>query len=249
MPSVSSLDDPSNPHPSRIWLPEDWDFRSCPKAELPVCWHYEFARESNRLILLVEIIRRVGPKRPHFYVRKDFVNFGWSEWWRQPYLTIPLQERENRLKWLQEPSDEALAGLLNPNWSYLPGDAPRVEIQLPQDKTGKELKRSFDALLRLQRRNSSRNRKATGRAATKAMYNDWLRALGVYRLRQPHTSGAVLKMFQASYGTECPYRDETAIEHALAKAKDYVTRFCESAERLAQIDVWFVPFTYFFIEI
>ena len=81
----------------------------------------------------VELIRKNDPKCPeHYLPGTDFAQFGWPEWPRESYTTIPQKERIQRLvKFLCPVSDKTKARQLDPTWSYLLSSDPVIPIRIP----------------------------------------------------------------------------------------------------------------------
>jgi hypothetical protein len=85
---------------------KEWDFRSCPDAELSDCWTYEYSREIPELVSSVEAWRKLASSRnfesfltlsgrPSACNPIDVFHF-FPEWPLDPYLSIPKNIREKR---------------------------------------------------------------------------------------------------------------------------------------------------------
>jgi hypothetical protein len=85
---------------------EEWDFRSCPDAELSDCWTYKYSREIPELVSSVKAWRKAVSSsnfesfltlsgRPSACSLFDVFHF-FPEWPSRPYLSIPNNTREKR---------------------------------------------------------------------------------------------------------------------------------------------------------
>jgi hypothetical protein len=225
------------------FVPQEADFSDHIPQEQPVLFHYEFARECPAIWVTVELIRRNGPKHPEYYLPgTDFSQFGWPEWPREPYCTIPQKERIRRLvRFLRPPNDRAKARKLDPTWSYLPSSDPVVEVRIPSELTPTEAGQLFEALWR-ETYGQSRPERAKGRRAMKAIYEPWLDALSAKRLRDQGMTATQAIAFLKTTKNGCPFSSAALFNRAARKAGDYIARFCEQARGRVFADTWFPPF-------
>jgi hypothetical protein len=82
----------------------------------------------------------------------------------------------------------------------------------------------------------------TGRASAMAAYRDRLRALSVLRLRRQHGVDETLDLLEETYRRE-PFADETTLERAKRRAKDYLDEFDLRARFRLELGCWFPPFS------
>ena len=225
------------------FAPQDADFSDHIPQERPVLFHYEFSRQCPAIWVTVELIRRNGPKHPeHYLPGTDFAQFGWPEWPRQAYTSIPQKERIRRLvSFLRPPDDKAKARKLDPTWSYLPSSDPVIPVRIPSELTPTEVGQLFEARWRVTH-GQSRPERAKGRRAMKAVYAPWLDALSAKRLRDQGKTAAEAIKFLKGTKAGCPFSSEAVFNRAARKAAGYVSRFCEQARTRAFADIWFLPF-------
>ena len=224
------------------FVPQDADFSDHIPQERPVLFHYELSRQCPALWITVELIRQRGPKHPeHYLPGMDFSQFGWPEWPREPYTSIPKKERIRRLvSFLRPVDDKAKARKLDPTWSYLPSSDPVIPVRIPSELTPTEAGQLFEALSRMTY-GQSRPERAKGRRAMKAIYEPWLDALSAKRLRDSGMSAAqAIDFLKAT--KNCPFSSNAAFNRAARKAESYIVRFCEQARQRAFADIWFPPF-------
>jgi hypothetical protein len=225
------------------FVPQEADFSDHIQQERPVLFHYEFSRECPALWVTVELIRKNGPKCPeHYLPGTDFSQFGWPEWPREPYTSIPQKERIRRLvRFLRPPDDKAKARKLDPTWSYLPSSDPIIPVRIRSDLTPTEQGQSFEALWRMTY-GQSRLERAKGRRAMKAIYEPWLAALSAKRLRDQGMTAAQAIDFLKGIKAGCPFSSKAVFNRAARNAEDYIARFYEQARGRAFADIWFPPF-------
>jgi hypothetical protein len=97
----------------RSLYPFDWDFRGCPREELPILYNYEFSRESAWIRGQVAFVRRGTIAGSTYWAPNP--SFGWS-WPAQSYLSIPERARLKRLYAMMEADarDRELLQILSP---------------------------------------------------------------------------------------------------------------------------------------
>ena len=224
------------------FVPQDADFSDHIPQERPVLFHYELSRQCPALWITVELIRKNGPKYPeHYLPGTDFAQFGWPEWPREPYTSIPQKERIRRLvRFLRAPDDKAKARKLDPSWSYLPSSDPVVSVRIPSELTPTEAGQSFAAFCRVY--GVDRPARAQGGRAMRAKYLPWLDALAANRLRDQGLSATEAMAFLKQTKAGCPFSSQAAFNRAARKAKDHVACFCTKAREWAFADIWFPPF-------
>ena len=185
---------------------EEWQFLECFDWELLECWFYEFTRES------LPTRQLIAEWRGNCHA-KTFDEFLWlvrstlsfrapisgrlfefcPEWPRDPYLSVPVNERKRRLKLLYPNSIESLAAKLYPKTPG-PGELPLevtnmilelaglqkefedVTLRIPLGKSHREIMRSFSALLK-----TKSPFKAKPNVVNRSRRAD-LKALGAYRI-------------------------------------------------------------------
>jgi hypothetical protein len=225
------------------FVPQDADFSDHIPQERPVLFHFEFSRECPAIWVTVELIRRNGPKHPeHYLPGTDFAQFGWPEWPREPYTSIPQKERIRRLvRSLRAPSDRDKARKLDPTWSYLPSSDPVIPVRIPSELTPTEAGQLFEALYRVTY-GQSRPERAKGRRAMKAIYEPWLAALSAKRLRDQGMTATQAIDFLKRTKAWRPFSSKAVFNRAARNAEDYIARFCEQARQRAFADIWFPPF-------
>jgi hypothetical protein len=233
---------------------EDWDFErlleGAVQAEIEVCYHYEFCRETPSICEAIALQRNfllslfgtdgarsddhpilTSPEDPSF-----FLNY--HEWPMMPYFQIHPATRKRRLGTLipNETTDEALVkrlqaplGLENSNiW-------PEVKLSIPIYYTHQQLIEAFAAYLRVHfagqgKSGNSSDRKIKvgheqGGASERRTQRNSLRALGVYRLCKTTKARQVLQLFERIYCGRQPYSDESAVNRAKALAKKHLAGF------------------------
>jgi hypothetical protein len=200
--------------------PLDWNFSSCPPAELPILYNYEFSRESGDLRDDIDFMRRGRPSGSTYW--SPVPDFGWPEWPLLPYLTIPPAERQRRIAMLFAPNS---VGDIVQALSEQPLNSALWEDQLAIAKHVREGCTTAKAL--------PRNRSAS--------YRDCLRTLSVYRLRQYH-SARETKDLLGEHFRKAAYNHPGNIDRAKREFMRHLYAFVLRAQDQAGKGYWFPPF-------
>src|SRR5262249_15705993 len=117
---------------SREWKSVDplyWDFSSCPADELDECHAYEYARHVGPILQDVARLRKAkgrsfgqlfGSLRKVVFdprsLRRGALFWFYPEFPKAPYLGVPAEERQRRMKiaWGSKSQAEGLADMLRP---------------------------------------------------------------------------------------------------------------------------------------
>jgi hypothetical protein len=218
-----------------------WDFAKVPEKEIPACFHYEFARESKRLVEAIDTIR-------HKFAIKSFDDFlpyrvlfppgkgleffiAYPNWPAAYYLEIDPAIRNERIKLLsiEEITDQSLARRLE-GPRYPLSKLPEIKLVIPPYFNHRELLEAFAAVLRLRFPAQSKI-KPQGAAGGTRPERDALTSLAVHRLRKHGEKSSYIAAILKNAKGQLVYKSETAVNRAYAKAKKRIRSFEASVLR------------------
>jgi hypothetical protein len=223
--------------PAEPLAPLDWNFTSCPSKEIPFLFCYEYSRELSWIEEEIETIRDSGTKPVGWH--------DWLEWPDRPYLWLPKNERQERLKILLNRGEEGsplgfrVVPLIGKKKK---SPANWLAVDYYPAKEDDDSIREVKAALNVHVDQFWAHRELLSQPRTRgASYHDRLRALSVNRLRQHNSVEQTLDILASAYREE-PFVDETTLERAKRRMKVYLHEFDLKARLRFQCNVWFPPF-------